>query len=253
MRRQFRVLVAIPPMNPTLNRRTFLTQTALGAAALGTSAFVLAQAPVAAPPKPPEPARGAPLELPLVKEFVAAGHGNIPRVQELLARHPALIHASYDWGRGDFETALNGASHVGRRDAALCLIEAGARVDAPCAAMLGETEIVGALIRLAPQTANLRGAHGFSLLYHAAYSGKVPIAELLSPHLAERAHDCNQALQPASQAGHAELVAWLLRHGVTNPNTRNFQGRTPLDLALERKHDDVVALLRAAGGVSGRS
>jgi ankyrin repeat protein len=170
----------------------------------------------------------------------------------MLAEHPGLIHATWDWGRGDFENALNGASHVGRREVALALLEAGARLDAPCAAMLGETESIKALVRLTPQAANTRGAHGFSLLYHAGYSGRVEIAELLAPQLTALARDCNQALQSASQSGHAELVAWLLHHGVDDPNTKNVQGKTPLDLAAERQHTHVVALLRAAGGVATR-
>lgn len=244
-----------------MHRRTFLQNSLAGAAFLGASSFVKGQAPAPesapaganAPKKITGPDRGPQLDDALVKEFVVAGHTNIPRVKELLAQHPALINASYDWGAGDFEIAINGASHIGRRDVALYLIDAGARLDAPCAAMLGETEIITALIRLSPGAANMRGAHGFSLIYHAGHSGKLAIAEALSPHLKERARDCNQALQPASVAGHTEFVAWLLKNGVTNPNTKNFQGKTPLDLAKELEQKDIIELLRAAGGVSGKS
>lgn len=235
-----------------MNRRSFVTRSSLLAATLlGSHAGAQGVSASALPatPKLAEPPRGAPLDPALVKEFVVAGHANIPRVRELLATQPALINACWDWGAGDFECALNGASHIGRRDMALMLLEAGARLDAPCAAMLGETEFIVTMLRLSPAAANARGAHGFSLLYHAAYSGKVAIASALHPHLRERARDCNQALQPASLAGQTEFVAWLLQHGVDNPNTKNFQGKTPLDLAIERKHAEVAQLLRAAGGV----
>lgn len=242
-----------------MNRRLFVQHSFAAGAILGTGSLLMAQsAPASAPAAPPDPKkitapdRGPQLDAALVKEFVVAGHANIPRVKELLAENPALIHASYDWGRGDFEAAINGASHIGRRDVALYLLEAGARLDAPCAAMLGETEIVTALLRLSPNAANCRGAHGFSLLYHAAYSGKLAIAEAISPHMKTRARDCNQALQVASMVGHTEFVAWLLKNGVDNPNTKNFQAKTPLDLALERDRKDIADLLRAAGGVSGK-
>lgn len=235
-----------------MNRRTFVTRGVTATTALLT-ARSFAQAPAAAPAaKTTDFSRGAPLAPELVKEFVVAGHANAPRVKELLAQTPALIHAAWDWGNGDFECALNGASHIGRKDVALVLLENGARLDAPCAAMLGEVDVIKAFLRLAPSAANSRGAHGFSLLYHAAYPGKVEIAELLSPHLATRAKDCNQALQPASMVGHVDYVAWLLKNGVDNPNTKNFQGKTPLDLATERKHEKVIALLKDAGGLATR-
>ena len=227
--------------------------TALLAPALGRAQD--ARSPVnsnATPAAPREPDRPAPLEIALVREFVGAGHGNIPRVRELLAAQPRLIHATYDWGSGDFETALGGAAHVGRRDAALYLLEAGARIDAYCAAMLGETEIVRALLRIAPTTATTRGPHGYSLLYHAGYSGDLAMAAAISPLLKERARDCNQALHPATIAGHVEFVGWLLKNGADNPNLKNFQKKTPLDVAIEKKRGDVAQLLRDHGGLTTR-
>lgn len=232
-----------------MNRRTFVYRSFTASAALASVPAFSQSAP---PAKTPEPPRGAQFEPALVKEFVVAGHANIPRVKEMLAAQPALINASWDWGSGDFETALNGASHIGHRPMALVLLEAGARLDAPCAAMLGEIDCITAMLRLAPAIANSRGAHGYSLLYHAAYSGKVRLAEALGPHLATRARDCNQALQVASLVGHTDFVAWLLKQGVDDPNTKNFQRKTPLDLAIERKHVEVEKLLREAGGVTSR-
>lgn len=240
-----------------MNRRFFLAHGFTAATAFMTArAFgqTSPSTPTPAPgvPRGTEPARPPPLAPALVNAFVIAGHTNLPRVKELLATTPSLINASWDWGNGDFETALNGASHVGRREVALGLLAAGARLDAPCAAMLGETEMIATLVRLSPAAANVQGAHGYSLLYHAGHSGNVAIAESLAPHLARRARDCNQALQTASLAGHTDFVAWLLKHGVDNPNTTNFQGRTPLDLATERNHEKVMSLLREAGGRTTR-
>ncbi len=217
----------------------------------GVFAFAQVDTPTPSPKKDTEPVRGAPLDPALVKEFVGAGHANMPRVKELLATQPALINACWDWGSGDFETALGGASHIGNRPMALLLLESGARLDAMCAAMLGELETIRALLRLTPASANTRGPHGYSLLYHAGYSGHVALAEGISPNLSNRANDCNEALRTASLAGHTDFVVWLLAHGVNNPNTKNFQGKTPLDLALGRKHDEVARLLRAAGGTTG--
>ena len=54
-------------------------------------------------------------------------HNDIKRVRELVERQPALARASLDWGFGDWETAIDAASHVGRRDIAEFLIANGAR------------------------------------------------------------------------------------------------------------------------------
>lgn len=234
-----------------MTRRHYLQHTLTGAAAFGASCIVNGQEASPAPPrKSAERDRGPQLDPALVKEFVVAGHANLARVKQMLAAQPALINASYDWGSGDWEAALGGASHIGQRPMALLLLESGARIDAFCAAMLGEVEIVTGILRLSPHAANVRGPHGYSLLYHAGYSGKVAMAEAIGSQLRERARDCNHALQTASLAGHADFVEWLLKNGVDNPNTKNFQGKTPLDVARERGHEPVVKLLRAHGGLT---
>ena len=49
------------------------------------------------------------LDLQLVQEFVGNAHGNFARVKEMLEAEPALVNATWDWGGGDFETALGAA------------------------------------------------------------------------------------------------------------------------------------------------
>ena len=64
-----------------------------------------------------------------VKEFVIAGHGNFDQVKKMLADMPTLLYATWDWGSGDFETALEGAGHVGNKEIANYLIGTGARTN----------------------------------------------------------------------------------------------------------------------------
>jgi hypothetical protein len=78
----------------------------------------------------------------LVQDFVSNAHGNLDRVQELLEQEPMSINAAWDWGGGDWETALGAAAHMGRKDIAHYLLERGARMDIFAAAMLGQVEIV---------------------------------------------------------------------------------------------------------------
>src|ERR687896_2307780 len=93
----------------------------------------------------------------LVQEFVAKAHGDLEAVRELLASEPTLVNAAWDWGGGDWETGLGAAAHMGRRDIALFLLEQGARLDVFGAAMLGEVEIVRAVLAAHPE---LRDAVG---------------------------------------------------------------------------------------------
>jgi len=112
------------------------------------------------------------LDAALVQEFVISGHGNLARVLELLEQEPMLINAAWDWGRGDWETALGGAAHMGRRDIALSLLEKGARMDIFAAAMLGQLEIVQSILKAFPDARQLRGPHGIPLLAHAVAGGQ---------------------------------------------------------------------------------
>lgn len=82
------------------------------------------------------------LDAKLVEEFIGNAHGNLDRVKELLFQEPALINAAWDWGGGDFETALGASAHMGRKDIANFLLDHGARLDIFAAAMFGKLEIV---------------------------------------------------------------------------------------------------------------
>ncbi len=116
----------------------------------------------------PKPA----LEAKLVQEFVGNAHGDLNRVQELLAQEPMLINATWDWGGGDFETALGAASHMGRKDIANFLLERGARLDIFAATMLGKLEIVKATLTAFPDAIKIPGPHGIPLIAHAQAGGE---------------------------------------------------------------------------------
>ncbi len=111
------------------------------------------------------------LELKLVEEFVSKAHGDLERVKELLAQEPALVNATWDWGGGDFETALGASAHMGRKGIANFLLDHGARLDIFAAAMLGKLEIVKAVLTIFPEAINIPGPHGIPLIAHAEAGG----------------------------------------------------------------------------------
>jgi hypothetical protein len=123
------------------------------------------------------------LDRPRVKRFVIAGHGNLPAVKAMVAEEPNLINGAIDWGNGDFETALGGASHMGRRDIAEYLLEHNARMDIFAATMLGQIDIVKAAVAAFPNIVRVPGPHGIPLIVHAEKGGPAAKAvfEFLQP------------------------------------------------------------------------
>ncbi len=108
----------------------------------------------------------------LVQEFVGAGHGKFDRVKELLTEHPTLLNAAHDWRRGDFETALGAASHVGYKALAQYLIDKGAQPNIFTAALFGRMDVIKPMLDLFPKALHAKGPHGFTLLHHAQKGGE---------------------------------------------------------------------------------
>lgn len=106
----------------------------------------------------------------IVSEVVGVSHFNLDRLKELVNGRPELARATWDWGFGDWETAIGAASHVGRRDIAEFLMENGARPDIFTFAMLGSYQAVRSVIEARPGVQTIYGPHGISLLRHA-YTG----------------------------------------------------------------------------------
>ncbi len=107
----------------------------------------------------------------LVREIVGASHGNLDRVAALLKDAPRLANAAWDWGFGDWETALGAASHTGRREIAGMLLDHGARPDIFTYAMLGKLDAVKAMIEAHPGLQRTRGPHNITLMSHAKAGG----------------------------------------------------------------------------------
>ena len=107
----------------------------------------------------------------LVEEFVGKAHGDLERVKELLTQESALVNATWDWGGGDFESALGAAGHMGRKDIANYLLDHGARIDIFVAAMLGKLEIVKTALSAYPEARNTLGPHGIPLIAHVQTGG----------------------------------------------------------------------------------
>jgi len=151
-------------------------ETLLFGQASGTAA-----ATVNAPPSAPQgqtsnsataKPRPDPLKPEVVKEFVVSAHFDLDKTKAMLAETPSLLNATWDWGGGDFEMAIGGAGHMGRRDIALFLIGQGGRFDLFVAAMLGRLDVVKPMLTAFRHLADSKGPHGIPLMVHAQKGGQ---------------------------------------------------------------------------------
>lgn len=149
-------------MTEFVSRRRFLA-----------AAPVIAAAPLAGAASQPQVGDQFPAHASdVVKEVVGVSHGNFDRVRQLVDRQPALAKAAWDWGFGDWESAIDAASHVGNRPIAEYLISKGARPTLFTAAMLGQLDVVKSAIAGTPGIQRTRGPHGITLLAHARAGGE---------------------------------------------------------------------------------
>jgi hypothetical protein len=157
----------------TISRNHFLTRSLIGSIGLAIPALTFAQQ---AQDKP------APLNVDLVRDFVGASHSNLVKVKELLETEPHLLHASVDWGWGDFESGIEAAGHVGNKEIAAFLLSKGARYNIYLASMLGHLETVKNVLTFDPGLLNSLGPHGFTMLHHANKGGEEakPVAGYLT-------------------------------------------------------------------------
>jgi hypothetical protein len=170
-------------MSDLISRRSYITLSA--GLVLGSSARLRAadapppggpiEAPFERDYRPPEfkPSwKRAQINRQFVQDFVIYAHSDLGMVKKLLDKEPALLNATMDWGGGDWESGLGGASHMGRRDIVELLLERGARIDLFCAAMMGQLDAVRAFLTLQPKLIDAKGPHGLTLHFHAQVGGK---------------------------------------------------------------------------------
>jgi hypothetical protein len=186
--------------NASCTRKQFLIGSSAAAVSLFCGRGLLQAQPASSPSGPassgtPESADNVPdfpehhpqFDRARVKRFVIAGHGNLMAVKAMLAEEPNLINGAIDWGNGDFETVLGGASHMGRRDIAEYLLEHNARMDIFAATMLGRLDIVTAAVAAFPNIVHVPGPHGIPLIVHAEKGGPAAkaVLEFLQPLAAQ--------------------------------------------------------------------
>lgn len=220
-----------------LSRRRLVTTLPLaglvGAVLPGAAVLRAQPAPAALPP--PSASEAFPKQDPLLaKEIVGVSHRDLKRVRELVERYPSMARASWDWGFGDWETALGAASHVGRREIAEFLIASGAPPTVFSATMLGQLPVVRAFVETSPGIQKTPGPHSLTLLSHARAGGP-GAAEVLKYLQGVGDADLAPTVTPLTPADRDAIVGQY----VYGPGPRD---RFEVDVA-----NDFVGMMRPGG------
>jgi hypothetical protein len=159
-------------MGASISRRGFIET--------GSATIVLtALAPMSALGQTPPPAatrpafeKPPPIKPEDVQAFVGVAHRDINRVRDMLDQQPWIVNATWDWGGGDWESAMGAAGHTGGVEIAELLFERGGRIELHCAAMLGWLDVVKAAVAARPGAENILGPHAIPMWSHAWTGGE---------------------------------------------------------------------------------
>lgn len=228
-------------MTSTLDRRSMLYAAAGACVTLAATPLAIAQS---SSRKRPDP-----LDSELVLEFIRVAHANLSQTEALLDREPRLIKAAWDWGGGDFETAIGAAGHMGRADIAGVLLDRGTPLELPAAAMLGQLAIVRAMLETRPSLLRVPGPHGIPLIAHARSGGSaaVPVLEYLEEF--ERSHPQADGTADAGASTFGGIYAGVYRGTIAGKDVgfevtehdrsitfQPLDGREPQEFRLSGEH-----------------
>jgi uncharacterized protein len=181
----------------------------------------------------------------VVDEFVGVCHGDVARVKVLLAEHPGLVNSVATWG----ETPIEAAAQTANREICELLLGQGAPLEICTGIALGMNDKVRKMLDADPGLKDARGAHGIPLMYYPVITGNVELADLVLSRGADinAGAGGNTALHGAAMIGQTRMAEWLLAHGA-DPAATDYEGKTPLQRALEYGNQGVAGVLEAHGG-----
>lgn len=180
----------------------------------------------------------------VIDDFVGNAHGNLARVQELLAQYPDIVNQNASWN----EYAIEAAAQTGNTAIIELLLAHGAPTNICVQTVLKQNDQVRALISGDAAHARATGAHGISLLYHAIIVSNVEIAEMILANGVDVniGEGGSPPIHGAVMFNQLEMVKWLLDRDA-NLNAKNYEGKTPLQAARDMKREAIAKLFEAQG------
>ena len=175
----------------------------------------------------------------------ATKHGNLPAIRALLQSGVDVNEPLDGFAHGcKGITALRYASHWGHAAVVKELIEAGADVNVRASAPIAK--------RSASAKSNTSGVilSDSTPLFAAAHYGHTPVVIELIKAGADVNVPRSDGVTPlysAARKGHEACVALLIQAGADVNAKETEEGRTPLSVAIQFKHEKVVKLLKHFG------
>lgn len=212
--------------------------------------------------------------------LTAIKHGDLPGVEKMLHKNPAVAEAITDDGVSPILLAM----YYGEPEIARLIAGMGAALNIFEAAAMGDLDRIAELLQKDAAQVNAYAPDGFQPLGLAAFFGHLSVVEYLLIQGAEvNAASKNELnvmpLHSAAAGQHLQIARALLEQGA-NPNLRqagdftpmhsaaqngqlemilllrefdadlspkSTDGQTPLDLAQEKGHTQVIEILREYG------
>lgn len=181
----------------------------------------------------------------LVREFVIAAHGDLQKVQTMLAADPRLVDVPHMWSSADAERPIQAAAQTGAKNIAEYLLSKGAPLEICTAAVLGRNDQLERMLSENPSLSKATGAHGIPLLPHAVQSQNIETVKLVLKHAAT--DGSSMALHFAVAKGDKEMVSFLLANTKPDFGSKNYQGKTALTISREKGFKEVESVLLASG------
>jgi uncharacterized protein len=185
--------------------------------------------------------------------FEAIGAGELERVQELVARDPAVATVRDEQGL----SAVTQAKYHGRSDMVDVLLATEPELDVFEASAVGQTERVRMLVEREPDLVSKFSPDGFTALHLAAFFGHEGIARLLVAGGADPAAVARNPMrvQPLHSAAATKqlAIARLLVEAGADVNEPQERGFTPLHAAAQNRDVELARLLLDRGADPDRA
>lgn len=188
--------------------------------------------------------------LPEIEAMITAiSEGDLPEVESLLRRRPALAYTSMHDGL----TAVLYSQYRRRQDIVEALLATGMKLSIGEAAAVGDLARVRKIAAAWPAAIHEYTSDGFTPLQLACFFGHAEVAAYLLEQGAG-VHDVArnamqiQPLHAAVAGQYVEIVRMLIAHGA-DVNARQQSGFTPLMAARQNNDRESEALLVEAGAV----
>jgi ankyrin repeat protein len=193
--------------------------------------------------------------------LVASKKGEVAVASELLKSRDSKKRADVNYRDNFGKSALYLASRHYSEELVGILLKHGATLDARDdrgrhalheASDFGRVKVVELLLSKRGVKVDARSKWGSTPLHRAAKAGHLDVVQLLlnkraNPN-AQDDHDCWSALHLAAGEGHVKIVEVLLKHRA-NTQARTDLGETPLQLASDNNHTEIMRLLSEKAGI----